>query len=147
MTDLPKPCIVCVASHPDGVTPKKVARDLGLGDKEVSTYLYRALNSGRVVRPTRGLYLPPVGSVGSVGIERGASTPPCHMCHMCHFPPLKVTQVTQVTQPHGRKTMTDLPKPCIVCGEPCQTGRRGAPTAHGSRSRPGAPVPPYLTYV
>ena len=68
--------ITYVASHPDGVTPKDVARDLDLGDKEASTYLSRALNSGRVVRPTRGLYLPPVGSVGSVGIERGDSTTP-----------------------------------------------------------------------
>ena len=32
--------------------------------------------------------------------------------------------------------MTDLPKPCIVCGEPCQTGRCPEHPVKDTRRRP-----------
>ncbi|MFC5791916.1 hypothetical protein EDM22_13800 [Agromyces tardus] len=55
-----------VNENPAGVRAADVAEALRLTSKDAGTYLLRAFESGRINRPTRGLYTP-VGSVGTVG--------------------------------------------------------------------------------
>lgn len=74
--------ITYVASHPDGVTPKDVARDLDLGDSEARQYLRRAHEAGRVSRPKRGLY-----------------TPLSHVSHVSLSPAESDTSYTSYTTP------------------------------------------------
>lgn len=54
-----------VNDHPDGITPKQVAETIGIEAKHAAEYLGRLLDTGRIARPSRGLYTPVV-SVGSV---------------------------------------------------------------------------------
>jgi hypothetical protein len=57
--------IAYVAKWPAGVRPADVAKDLYIDPRTAATYLGRAVSSGRLHKPARGLYTPVV-SVGSV---------------------------------------------------------------------------------
>jgi len=59
-----------VARRPDGTRAADVAAALDLDAKTAGEYLRRAEQAGRIGKATRGLYTPPVGSVGSVGTGR-----------------------------------------------------------------------------
>ena len=65
--------IETVGRFPEGIKPHDVAVLLGLEDKAAQVYLSRAFDSGRLNKPTRGLYTP-VGSVGTVGLELDTNT-------------------------------------------------------------------------
>lgn len=84
-----------VAGHPDGVRAADVVSALDLAEATVRQYLRRAVDAGRLVNPSRGLYTP-VTSVTSV------TNPPDE--------PPDVTVVTDVTPSPGRTS-------CLVCGQ------------------------------
>lgn len=60
--------IQVVGRFPQGIKPHDVAVLMDLDDKTAQTYLSRAFDSGRILRPVRGTYTP-VGNVGSVGFD------------------------------------------------------------------------------
>src|SRR5918993_2023636 len=47
-----------VMEHPDGITPAKVAAELGIDGEGAGTYLGRLVDAGRLIKPRRGLYAP-----------------------------------------------------------------------------------------
>lgn len=61
--------LAVVAASAEGVRARDVADKLGISEKTAGTYLGRLAASGRVNKPSRGLYTP-VGSVGSVGTDQ-----------------------------------------------------------------------------
>jgi hypothetical protein len=67
--------IAKVSEHPEGLKPHALATLLGMDDKSAQVYLSRAYESGRLDKPTRGLYTP-VGSVGSVGFDAPTTNNP-----------------------------------------------------------------------
>lgn len=52
------------AHHPPGATAPDIAKVTGLSEKTVGAYLSRLYGEKRLARPSRGVYTPPVGSVG-----------------------------------------------------------------------------------
>jgi hypothetical protein len=66
-----------VNDHPDGITPARVAAELGMDAKTAQVYLGRALAAGRIAKPRRGLYNP-VGSVGLLVSPPPEPTQPTH---------------------------------------------------------------------
>lgn len=79
--------IEAVAAHPEGATAGQVAKTLGLDNpKHVGTYLARLVDSGKLVRPSRGKYayrrVESVESVeyGPVTTHSTDSTPRCIRC-------------------------------------------------------------------
>lgn len=58
--------IALVNRSPEGITARSVAEALHWEDGKTRMYLKRAHDAGRIARPKRGLYCPPVTSVASV---------------------------------------------------------------------------------
>jgi AAA domain len=63
--------IVYVTDHSAGVRAGQVAEALNMNEKQAGVYLGRAVKSGRLARPERGLYTP----VGSVGLLDSSGKP------------------------------------------------------------------------
>ncbi|WP_375387910.1 AAA family ATPase [uncultured Amnibacterium sp.] len=66
--------VAIVHEHP-GIGPKAISERTGIPAREVSVYLGRAVEAGRIAKRTRGSYTP-VGSVSSVGKEPDNPTLP-----------------------------------------------------------------------
>ncbi|HEX9343412.1 MAG TPA: AAA family ATPase, partial [Actinomycetota bacterium] len=118
-----------VGKHPQGATPAEVAAALGIEEKTVSAYLSRAVKTGRLSRPHRGLYTP-VGSVGSVGSDGDDHSEPN-------------TSNTSNT-PSGEAATADFQwsievepvGPCSVCAAACcSRGPDGQPAHPGCWTR------------
>ncbi len=62
--DRSRDIIDAVCAHPDGVTAPDIAAKLGIDVKTAGAYLGRLAAAGRLARPSRGHYTPPIGSVG-----------------------------------------------------------------------------------
>lgn len=58
LSDRSADVIAYVNRHPQGVSPKQVAEALELDNHVAGTYLGRAVEAQRLIRPTRGLYAP-----------------------------------------------------------------------------------------
>jgi hypothetical protein len=65
--------IAYVAKWPAGVRPADVAKDLDIDPRTAATYLGRAVSSGRLHKPARGLYTPVVSVVSVVSPGQGTS--------------------------------------------------------------------------
>jgi len=114
-----------VGQHPQGATPAEVAAALGIEEKTVSAYLSRAVKTGRLARPHRGLYTP-VGSVGSVGSDGDDPSEP----NTSNTPSGDSTadfQWSIEVEPVG---------PCSACAVACNSrGPDGQPTHPGCWTR------------
>lgn len=101
-----------VGRNPEGVTSEAVSQALGLPPATVRQYLKRLHDSGRIERPSRGVYKPTVTTVTSVTSE-GIGTP-------------VMTLVTDVTPLSVGA--------CDICGEAMRDLGDGASTHPGCES-------------
>ena len=92
-----------VNEHPEGIGPTAVAASFdGMTPSNATTYLQRLERSGRISKKSRGLYIPPVTSVGSVTFD-GSDLP--NVTHVTHVTP--PTQCTACAFPLNPSVIAD----------------------------------------